>query len=97
VTALAVAAAAELLVIAFLLWERRGAQAPLLRAIEGLCQRVQAPQAAVVAYDEQSRERRDEEYAPPALEPEDDQGYWATREQMAEYEMRAEIAGGRDN
>lgn len=92
-TALAVIAAAELVLITFLIWDRTRAQAPLLRTVENLCQRIQGPGAAVLEHDEQVRERRDEEYAPPALEPEDDEAYWLSRDKLAEYAMREELSG----
>jgi hypothetical protein len=94
VTALAIIAAAELALITFLIWERTRALTPLLATIAELCQRLQAPGAAVLAHDEAARGRPPAEYAPPALEPDDDESYWMSREKLAEYAMNEETGGG---
>jgi hypothetical protein len=52
---------------------------------------LQAPGAAVLEHDEAVRAPRPPEYAPPALEPEDDEGYWMSREKLAELAMQAEV------
>jgi hypothetical protein len=98
---LAALAAAELVLIGFLVWERHRAHpdlAPLLAMLDGLCQRVAAPGAAVIAYDEAHRPQPPETYAPPALEPDDDDSYWMSRDRLADYAMRQEVAsdGGVD-
>lgn len=88
--ALAVIAGVELLLIGFLVWERHRAHpdlAPLLDTLDALCQRVQAPGAAVLAYDEAHREAPPEGYAPPGIEPDDDEAYWLSRERLAEGAM----------
>lgn len=94
--ALAAIAAAEFVLIGFLVWDRHRAHPdlePLLVALAGLCQRIQAPAAAVLEHDEQVRTRHSEEYAPPALEPDDDEQYWLSREKLAEYAMTEETGG----
>jgi hypothetical protein len=80
VTALTVIAVAELVLIAWLIWQQQ-------RAVHALCQRIQAPGAAVIAYDEATREKPPEDYAPPGIEPDDDDGYWLSREKLAEGAM----------
>lgn len=60
-----------------------------------LCQRLQAPQAAVLEHDELVRAPRSDEYAPPAVAPDDDEGYWESREKLAELLMEQETAHGR--
>lgn len=55
-----------------------------------LCQRLQAPQAAVLEHDEMTRALRDDEYAPPAVVPDDDDGYWMSRERLADLAMQQE-------
>lgn len=95
-TALAALAAAELVLIGFLVWDRRRAHpdlAPLVKTIADLCQRLQAPGAAIVAYDEATRPHPPQDYAPPAIEPDDDDAYWLSREKLAEAAMRYETDG----
>lgn len=89
-TALAVIAAVELLIIGYLVFERRKANADFIALVDRLCQRLQAPSAAVLEHDEQVRERHPFEYAPPAIEPEDDEAYWMSRDRLAEAVMEAE-------
>jgi adenine-specific DNA methylase len=88
--------AAELLVIAllmvaFLLGENRQSNADYIALIDRLCQRLQAPAAAVLEHDEMTRGRRGEEYAPPAVEPDDDEAFWQSRDKLAEYVMSREL------
>lgn len=95
-TALAIIAAAELVLIGFLVWERHRAHPdldPLLDTITKLCQRVQAPGAAVVAFDEATRQHPPESYAPPGIEPDDDDSYWLSRDKLADYAMTQETDG----
>lgn len=98
-TVLAALAAVELVLIGFLVWERHRAHPdlePLLRTITDLCQRLQAPGAAVLEHDERVRPRQPgPQYAPPALEPDDDKAFWKSREELADYAMSEEVAGGR--
>lgn len=92
-TVLAVIATAELVLIGVLVRARYRAHPdlePLLEAIASLCQRVQAPGTAVLEHDERNRLQRPQEYAPPAVEPEDDDGYWLSREHLAEAAMKYE-------
>lgn len=89
-TALVIIACAELAVIAYLVFERRRSSAEFIALVDRLCQRVQAPGAAVLEHDERVRAVRPPEYAPPALEPEDDEAYWMSREKLAEMAMEAE-------
>lgn len=97
-TVLAVFAAAELVLIAYLVFERRLSERAHIALVDRLCQRLQAPGAAVLEHDEAVRARPSETYAPPGLEPEDDDGYWASREKLAEYAMSEELAeSGRDD
>jgi hypothetical protein len=84
VIALAVIATAELVLIAFLIM-RHTAQ------IDRLCQRIQAPHAAILEHDEKVRERRSDEFAPPAIEPDDDDAYWMSRDKLADMAMKAEM------
>lgn len=90
---LAVFAAAELVLIAYLVYDRRKASADFIALVDRLCQRLQAPGAAVLEHDEAVRARHPEEYAPPAVEPDDDNAYWMTREKLAEYAMSEETDG----
>lgn len=80
-------------------WQQRRRANPDLQALialcDRLCQRLQSPQAAVLEHDEQVRALRDEEYAPPAVTPEVDEEFWASREKLAELMMEQET-GGRD-
>lgn len=80
------------------LQERRHANpdvAKLIGLCDRLCQRLQAPSAAILEHDEQVRQRRDEEYAPPAVTPDDDDAFWMSREKLAELAMQQEMSGGR--
>lgn len=88
--ALAAIAAAELLIIGYLVFERRKANADFIALVDRLCQRVQAPAAAALEHDEAVRAHRSFEYAPPAVEPEDDEAYWMSRDRLAEAVMEAE-------
>ena len=88
--ALTAISAVELAIIGYLVFERRKANADFIALVDRLCQRVQAPSAAVLEHDEQVRERRSFEYAPPAVEPEDDEAYWMSRDRLAEAVMEAE-------
>jgi hypothetical protein len=65
----------------------------LIAVIDRLCQRVQAPAAAILEHDEAVRSPRSEEYAPPAVAPEDDEGYWESRDKLAELMMAEELSG----
>lgn len=92
----------QALVIAFLLaerWQERRQANPNLRALieanDRLCQRLQAPQAAILEYDEQVRSPRGDEYAPPAVPPDDDEAFWSSRDKLAETLMEQEVARGR--
>ena len=89
-TALAVIAGVELLIIGYLVFERRKANADFIALVDRLCQRVQNPAAAVLEHDESVRAHRTAEYAPPALVPDDDEGFWMSRERLAEAMMEAE-------
>jgi hypothetical protein len=91
VITLAVIAGLELVLIGYLVLERRKASGDFIALVDRLCQRLQAPGAAVLEHDETVRVRRPPEYAPPALEPEDDEGYWMSRENLAELAMQAEV------
>lgn len=85
---------------AFLLYERRAERRrvdPQLQALiklcDRLCQRLQAPHAAILEHDEQVREPRSDEYAPPAVPPDDDDAFWASRDKLAELLMEQEVNG----
>ena len=86
-----------LLLVAFGLYARHAErrQAELVALIDRLCQRVQAPNAAVLEHDENVRALRDEEYAPPAVAPDDDDAYWLSRDKLAEMAMAQELNDGR--
>lgn len=88
---LAVIALAELALIGVLVIERRKSAADHIALVDRLCQRLQAPGAAILEHDEAVRGRRDAEYAPPALDPEDDEAFWLSREKLAERMMEAEV------
>lgn len=89
-TLLAVFAAIELALIAFLVVERRKSEMVHTALVDRLCQRLQAPGAAILEHDEAVRGGRGAEYAPPALDPEDDEAFWLSRERLAEAMMEAE-------
>jgi hypothetical protein len=91
VTVLAVFAGLQQALVGYLVLERRQASRDFIALVDRLCQRLQAPGAAVLEHDETVRTRRPPEYAPPALEPEDDEGYWMSREKLAELAMQAEV------
>jgi hypothetical protein len=91
VTALVVIAGLELALIGYLVLERRKTNGEFIALVDRMCQRLQAPGAAVLEHDEAVRAPRPPEYAPPALEPEDDEGYWMSREKLAELAMQAEV------
>lgn len=76
---------------------RRGDRAltELVALSDRMAQRLQAPQAAIIEHDEAVRGRTDE-YAPPAVEPDDDEAYWMSRDKLAELAMAQETSGGRD-
>ena len=76
-------------------WQDHRHQRELIALIDRLCQRVQAPHAAVLEHDEQVREPRSEEYAPPAVEPDDDEAFWTSRDRLADLMMAQEVNGGR--
>jgi len=85
--------------VAFLLFERwqdrrRGDRAltELVALTDRMAQRLQAPRAAILEHDEAARGRTDE-YAPPAVEPDDDDAYWMSRDKLAELAMAQEISG----
>lgn len=89
-----------LAVVAFLLYdrarERRHASHvnPDLQALvelcDRLCQRLQAPNAAVLEHD--ARLPRTEEYAPPAVPPDDDDAFWMSRDKLADLLMQHETS-----
>jgi hypothetical protein len=87
---LAVIAVAELALIGLLVVERRKANAAQIALIDRLCQRLQAPGAAILEHDEAVRGQRSAEYAPPALDPEDDDAFWMSREKLADAMMESE-------
>lgn len=87
---LAVIAVFELALIGVLVIERRKSDADKIALIDRLCQRLQAPGAAVLEHDEAVRGLRDSEYAPPALDPEDDEAFWLNKDRLAERMMEAE-------
>jgi len=91
--ALTALAAAELVLIGVLVRDRYRAHPdlePLLNTIQSLCQRLQAPGTAVLEHDERVRVQPPEGYAPPAIEPDDDEAYWLSREALAEGAMKYE-------
>jgi hypothetical protein len=91
VTVLAVFAGLQQALVGYLVLERRQASRDFIALVDRLCQRLQAPGAAEIGPDATVRTRRPPEYAPPALEPEDDEGYWMSREKLAELAMQAEV------
>ena len=49
----------------------------------------------MLEHDERARELRSEEYAPPAVPPDDDDAYWTSRDRLAELLMDQETNGDR--
>lgn len=88
--------AGELALVAVLGFVLLRSNRDLIALTDRLCQRLQAPGAAVLEHDEAVRAQRSEEYAPPAVEPDDDEGFWMSREKLAEYAMKAEVDGRDD-
>ena len=92
-------AVAQLGVVAFLVWnhrERRRASPDtqaLIALVDRLCQRIQDPAAAVLEHDELVRASRSEEYAPPAVAPDDDEAFWTSRNKLADLLMAEELDG----
>jgi hypothetical protein len=92
-TALAIIAGTQALLVAFLVWDRRRASPDVLALIalvDRLAQRIQSPQAAVLEHFEQHRALRGDEYAPSAIPPDDDDAYWASKDKLAEQLMAQE-------
>lgn len=60
--------------------------------VENLCQRLQAPKAAITQHQMESAPL----FAPPAVLPDDDEGYWQarglTKEELADQVMKQELA-----
>lgn len=73
---------------------REQATAALIALINDLCQRVQAPQQAVL---EHTARTVPADHVPAAVNPEDDNSYWQaqglTTEQLAELAFAEELAG----
>lgn len=73
---------------------REQASASLIGLISDLCQRVQAPEQAVL---EHTAKTVPVEHTPPAVNPESDDSYWSaqglTTEQLAELAFAEELAG----
>jgi hypothetical protein len=91
-TALAIIAGLQIALVAFLIWERHRRDDRLLATIDRLARRIQAPQlAAVELHNEESG--IDPQYAPPAIEPDDDDAFWDSREKLAERLMAMERDG----
>ena len=93
-TALAIIAGLQVALVAYLVWDRRRRDDQLLQTIDRLCRRIQAPQLAAVELHNEGA--RDEEYAPPAVEPDDDEAFWMSRDKLAEFAMRQELSDGGD-
>lgn len=93
--ALAVIVVMQSAVIAFLVWDRRGADPgteALIALCDRLCQRLQAPQAAVLEYHQSQVPSAEE--APRAVHPDSDDDYWEARETLADRLMAEEMQGG---
>lgn len=90
-----VALVAVVALLCFDRWQQRRHPDPavveLIGLCDRLCQRLQAPQAAVIEHDEKVRERLPAEYAPPAVPPDDDEAFWASRDKLAELAMQQEL------
>lgn len=91
--ALAVVCGLLIALLAFLAWTRRRDTIELIALCDRLCQRLQAPHAAILEHDEQVREPRSDEYAPPAVPPDDDDAFWTSRDKLAELLMEQETSG----
>jgi hypothetical protein len=94
VTGLGIACGVLVVVVALLLWERHRADpevAALIALVDRLCVRIQAPQRAAI--EGLGEGEVSAQYAPPAIAPEDDEGYWLSREELAERLARQELNG----
>ena len=86
--ALAVICGLLVALVAFGLLDRRAERRQLLATIDGLARRIQAPQmAAIEVHNDTSAQPL---YAPPAVNPDSDEDFWESREQLAERLARAE-------
>ena len=70
----------QLLVIVCLILDRRTERREHAALVADLCQRIQAPDVAVIAHEAQTREMRAPQ--PPGLD--DDAGYWRSKDDLAE-------------
>jgi hypothetical protein len=98
-TALGIICAAQLALIAFLVW-RQGRSAdprPLVELValaDRMAQRIQDPSSAVLEHHElTSPPPSSPTYAPPALLPDDDDAFWESREDLARRMMSEELDG----
>jgi hypothetical protein len=91
VTELTIVCALLIVLAAFHLWDRRGERRQLIDALDRMAARIQAPQAAAVEF---ANVDEGPEYAPPAIDPDDDDAFWESRDRLAERLMAEEQAGG---
>ena len=75
-----IAQAAPFAVIAFLLWDRRIERREHAAMTAELCQRLQAPELAVMAHDLQGRDVAMPQ--PPGFD--DDEAHWESKEALAD-------------
>ena len=87
---LAVICGLELVVIGFMLQDRRDERREVRAERADLLQRIQAPQyAAVEHYNDHV-----ENTSPPAVNPDVDEDFWMSKDDLAEFEAREELAHG---
>lgn len=85
---LAVICGLELVLIGFVLQDRRDERREVRAERADLLQRIQAPQYAVTQYHNAGGEQ----FAPPAVDPELDEDFWVSKEDLAELAARGEAS-----
>ena len=93
VVVLGVVALGQLVLLGLVLfWRRDDHTAELLAVVDGLARRIQAPGRA--AYEPTLQEGpQSPTYAPQAIPPDDDEAYWASREELAALAAKDELSG----
>ena len=87
---LAVICGLELVVIGFMLQDRRDERREVRAERADLLQRIQAPEyAAIEHYNDLTKN-----VSPPAINPDVDEDYWVSKDDLAEQMAREEAARG---